>query len=214
MKNRIALASAFAIPLALALMAGPVYAATLYRQLQFGMTGGDVSDLQTFLAGDVSVYPEGLVTGYFGPLTRAAVIRFQSKNGIDTVGRVGPITMAAINAQMSGTPASDTSEGAGKVTNTGFAQPVISNIVVTPASTSATITWTSNVNATPRVFYSTSWPFNYNTAPTVRGSGQSTAQSITLTNLQSNTTYYYVVESLDAAGNFSWSANGPSFKTN
>src|SRR4051812_19343034 len=77
-------------------------AATLTRQLQLGMSGQDVSALQSFLALDSSVYPQGLITGYFGPLTKAAVIRFQTKNGISAVGRVGPITMNAINSQMGG----------------------------------------------------------------------------------------------------------------
>lgn len=50
------------------------YTATL-RQ---GSTGQQVKDLQTFLVAEGStVYPEGLVTGYFGPATRRAVIRFQ-----------------------------------------------------------------------------------------------------------------------------------------
>lgn len=39
----------------------------------------EVKKLQTFLAQDAAVYPQGLVTGYFGPLTTAAVKRFQQK---------------------------------------------------------------------------------------------------------------------------------------
>ena len=55
---------------------------TLYRQLQVGSRGADVSSLQTFLAEDPSVYPQGLVTGYFGFLTKSAVSNFQSNNGM------------------------------------------------------------------------------------------------------------------------------------
>lgn len=47
--------------------------------LRFGMSNSDVTRLQTLLAQDPSLYPEGLVTGYFGTLTRQAVIRFQEK---------------------------------------------------------------------------------------------------------------------------------------
>ena len=36
-------------------------------------------------------------TGYFGPLTRQAVISFQKKYGIQTTGTVGPITRAKLN---------------------------------------------------------------------------------------------------------------------
>src|SRR6185436_15994829 len=76
------------------------FADTLNRELQKGMSGSDVSALQTFLAQDNTIYPQGLVTGYFGPLTFSAVSNFQSRNGIATVGRVGPITLAEINRQM------------------------------------------------------------------------------------------------------------------
>lgn len=47
--------------------------------LRFGMSNSDVARLQTLLAQDSSLYPEGLVTGYFGTLTRQAVTRFQEK---------------------------------------------------------------------------------------------------------------------------------------
>ena len=46
---------------------------TLYR----GVSGDDVLELQEFLKQFSDVYPEGLVTGYFGPLTEAAVKRLQ-----------------------------------------------------------------------------------------------------------------------------------------
>ena len=43
-------------------------------------TGGDVTRLQRFLAGDPSIYPEGRITGYYGSLTVAAVKRFQERD--------------------------------------------------------------------------------------------------------------------------------------
>ncbi len=69
----------------------------LIRQLRFGMTGEDIKLLQETLATDPDVYPEGLVTGYFGPLTRNAVKRFQKIAGIEQVGMVGPKTLSRIN---------------------------------------------------------------------------------------------------------------------
>src|SRR3989338_7152445 len=90
--------AAFVVVLFSAAVIAP--AATLNRQLQVGMSGSDVSALQTFLAADVTLYPQGLVTGYFGNLTKAAVSNFQSRNGISPVGRVGPVTLAVLNAQM------------------------------------------------------------------------------------------------------------------
>jgi peptidoglycan hydrolase-like protein with peptidoglycan-binding domain len=212
MKLRLIAAAAVLAP---ALLASPAFAATnLSMQLDQGMTNQDVTTLQTFLAEDTTIYPQGLVTGYFGPLTFAAVSNFQARNGLPTVGRVGPLTLAAINAQINSATAVNTIEGAGKAINVGSVQPVLSNITATPTANSAIISWNSNVAATARVMYSAQYPFNYNTVPSVTSNaGLSTNQSVTLTNLQSNTTYYFVAESLDPTGNFSWSYNGATFKT-
>lgn len=56
--------------------------AALRRELREGMRGEDVETLQEVLATDSSIYPEGLVTGYYGPLTRAAVQRFRSQHNL------------------------------------------------------------------------------------------------------------------------------------
>gem|GEM_PF-3104866 len=68
----------------------------LNRALFFGIKGEDASSLQAYLAQDKTIYPEGLVTGFFGRLTEAAVKRFQTKYGIESVGIVGPITRAKL----------------------------------------------------------------------------------------------------------------------
>ncbi len=50
------------------------------ENLYFGLSNNDIRRLQEFLKSQgEDIYPEGLVTGYFGPLTEAAVIRFQEK---------------------------------------------------------------------------------------------------------------------------------------
>lgn len=72
----------------------------LTEQLKQGSRGEEVEDLQEFLASDPEIYPEGLVTGYFGHLTEEAVKRFQEKHGIETVGEVGPKTRARINQML------------------------------------------------------------------------------------------------------------------
>src|SRR3990167_11484481 len=110
---------------------------TITAYLDFGVRGANVTSLQQFLAADVSVYPEGLVTGYFGPLTRAAVQRFQCKQGIvcggsastNGYGRVGPRTLAAINASIGGTVTGDVSA------------PIMSGVVAATTTSSATFTW-------------------------------------------------------------------------
>jgi len=47
--------------------------------LSLGSQGREVEELQKCLAKDKAVYPEGKITGYFGKLTKEAVIRFQEK---------------------------------------------------------------------------------------------------------------------------------------
>lgn len=48
-------------------------------QLELGSRGEEVEALQKCLAEDSEIYPEGKITGYFGPQTKEAVIRFQEK---------------------------------------------------------------------------------------------------------------------------------------
>lgn len=79
------------------------------RILTIGSTGEDVTRLQQFLARDAAIYPEGLITGYFGPLTEAAVKRWQvaynivssGSPGTTGFGQVGPRTVAAMSLQCS-----------------------------------------------------------------------------------------------------------------
>lgn len=66
------------------------------RQLREGMTGDDVKQIQEILATDPSIYPQGLVTGFFGSLTRSAVMRFQQRFNLDQVGQAGPQTRATL----------------------------------------------------------------------------------------------------------------------
>jgi len=77
------------------------------KNLKYGQKSLDVKYLQEFLkAQGTEIYPEALVTSYFGPLTRAAVIRFQEKYISDILtpwnltagtGLVGTTTRAKIN---------------------------------------------------------------------------------------------------------------------
>jgi peptidoglycan hydrolase-like protein with peptidoglycan-binding domain len=51
-----------------------------------GQTSDTVKELQDTLAQDPSVYPEGLRTGYYGPLTAAAVRRLQQSHNLPQTG--------------------------------------------------------------------------------------------------------------------------------
>ena len=72
----------------------------LHTNLYFGvLNDGDVRCLQQFLKNQgADMYPEALVTGYFGNLTTSAVRRFQKKYEIPETGFVGPVTREKINA--------------------------------------------------------------------------------------------------------------------
>ncbi|OHB17220.1 MAG: hypothetical protein A2913_00185 [Parcubacteria group bacterium RIFCSPLOWO2_01_FULL_40_65] len=68
----------------------------LVRDLSIGSQGEDVRALQNFLIKN-GVYPEARITGYFGNLTKNAVIRFQQKYAISPrIGYVGAKTRAKI----------------------------------------------------------------------------------------------------------------------
>ena len=88
----------------------PAVSGMFNYNLSMGAETNDVTRLQTFLAADPSVYPEGKVTGYFGSLTAKAVGKFQEKYGIAMpgdagYGNFGPKTRAKLNELIGATPA-------------------------------------------------------------------------------------------------------------
>jgi peptidoglycan hydrolase-like protein with peptidoglycan-binding domain len=186
------------------------YADALTRQLDIGMSGTDVSALQTFLAQDATLYPQGLVTGYFGVLTSAAVSNFQTRNGIDSVGRVGPITLPILNVQMANGMASSLSA------------PYISSVFVSTSRNNANVSWNTNEFAKGVVYYSSSPLVTYEHTNSVDVSGNSamtdtnfkSSQDVSLQNLQPNTTYYYLIYTTDQKGNVSVTWPGTFQTTN
>ncbi len=170
-------------------------------QLSLGSTGANVTRLQQFLATNPLIYPQGIVSGYYGPLTRTAVDQFQIGYGLPPVGQVGPLTLAKINALIAAGDIPDVSA------------PSESNVTATPASTSATIAWMTNELAIGKVHYATTPISMFETSaaktePVISGSvltesAPTISHSVTLSNLMPNTLYYYVVESIDPPGNVS-----------
>ncbi len=65
-------------------------AVSFTRELTVGSTGADVTALQVKLG----VTP---ATGYFGAITKAAVMAYQAANGLPATGYVGPLTLAKLN---------------------------------------------------------------------------------------------------------------------
>ncbi|MEK7585241.1 MAG: peptidoglycan-binding protein [Patescibacteria group bacterium] len=176
--------------------------AAINTELDFGSSGSEVTELQQFLATNSLIYPEGMVTGHFGPLTQAAVVQFQVAYDIPQVGRVGPMTQAKINNIMSSGLGLDTSF------------PVMANASIQTSPTSATINWTTNEPARGQTYYDTmnirsdeatahfQQPF-ISGVPVVNNTVGRYAQSMTLQGLQPNTTYSYVNRSIDNSGNIS-----------
>lgn len=192
--------------------------AAITSNLSSGSTGSQVSELQGFLATNPFVYPQGIVSGYFGGLTVAAVEQFQLAYGISQTGTVGPITLAKINSIQANGLGLDLS-----------APIFVSQPFVQVTNTSATVSWNTNEVARGKVIYGT-YPIvigntsdatgvNFIEPSVVSGSVAPydavprLNQNIAISNLMPNTTYYYMVMSLDASNNVS--ITGPaSFKTN
>jgi peptidoglycan hydrolase-like protein with peptidoglycan-binding domain len=202
--KKIAVTSALAL-VSVLVSASLVSAATftpLTTHLGVGSTGTNVTNLQTFLASNYDIYPSGRVTGYYGGLTSSAVQQFQLAYGIQTLGNVGPATFSKINSVIAMGYGID------------IYAPTIYNTSVSKTNSSATFSWATTENATGKVYYSTS-PFAFAeavgnfTEPTILGGStmssnyMQTTQNVTISNLQSNTLYYYVIEAVDASGNVS-----------
>src|SRR3989344_2000570 len=127
---------------------------TISSTMRVGSRGADVTSLQTFLAMDSGIYPQGLVTGYFGSLTRAAVIQFQIRYSLGADGIVGPITRQRINDFVI-----NGGFGGGVPSGTSAA-PMIFNTTNSGAvnsdnnSSRATVSWQTNEASRGKVFYS------------------------------------------------------------
>jgi peptidoglycan hydrolase-like protein with peptidoglycan-binding domain len=70
---------------------------TLTQTLKVGSTNKEVSVLQQYLIDKgFLVMPAGVSLGYFGQVTRSALMAYQTSVGLSAVGELGPMTRAAI----------------------------------------------------------------------------------------------------------------------
>lgn len=81
-------------------IAGNPIVACALPELSQGDESNSVAFLQVVLNKE-GMHPNGLITGYFGQITRASVVRFQGQNDIPQAGRVGPLTSAALRKKIS-----------------------------------------------------------------------------------------------------------------
>ena len=200
---------------------------TVDAQLDFGETNVNVTNLQTFFKDNASIYPEGLVTGYYGTLSRSAVERYQTQKGIVSsgtaastgFGRVGPSTRDSINQLIN-------SGGWSGQVSSSLTAPSFTAVNKSVTNNSATFVWSTNETANAKVFYNTS-PVRMNEGDinsvgfgaqngyvAVIDNVARTTQQITLTNLQPNTRYWYVLVSTDLDGNVSVFGPNDTFVTN
>lgn len=171
----------------------------LGSQMSIGARSNNVTSLQTFLASNNLLYPEAMVTGYFGPLTQRAVTQFQLAYNLPPVGAVGPLTLAKMNAMIAGGEELDVSS------------PEITDRDVKIDGDDVTLTWKTNESARAKLFYSTAPLSQFETSasqtePIISGAvwtsnDFSRSKEASLKDLEDNTTYYYVIEAIDASGN-------------
>lgn len=178
---------------------------TITSQLDFGDRGTNVTNLQAFLSSNTTIYPSQLVTGYFGTLTRQAVMNYQATYGLSQAGRVGPLTLTKINQQIL----------AGGIMKTDIDAPIFNTVSQSVNKDQATFTFYTNEATTAYAAYSTS-PLSFNEGDinsvgfsvlsgqtTNTTSSLNTYQTVTISNLNPNTTYYYTLVAKDAKGNVS-----------
>jgi hypothetical protein len=194
----------------------PIFSVHLRR----GLSSEEVESLQVFLSQYPDIYPEGLITGYFGALTEKAVKKFQKKYGEDNDGVVGPKTRQMLNLRI----LELLNEGAGKsgkippgllhapgiwkkiATSTppilDTIPPVISGISATSTTaTTTSIIWTTNELTDSLVSYATSSPITPENKTDVSDSNYVTNHDIDLIDLTASTTYYYMITSKDSSNN-------------
>jgi peptidoglycan hydrolase-like protein with peptidoglycan-binding domain len=84
-------------------------AVTFTSNLTVGSTGAEVTALQNFLIGKGY---NTLATGYFGPMTKAALAAYQTAKGITpAAGYFGPLTRASVNGETPATTGGTTTTG-------------------------------------------------------------------------------------------------------
>lgn len=131
LQNKVkALIATFAgIAMVLSLVAVSTAEAAFTRDLSVGSSGPDVSELQSALvAGGYLVMPAGVAMGTFGPLTQAAVAKWQAAVGITpAVGYFGPISKARL---MAGGSSSGSGSTVGLCPN---GRTLVSNCTLLPA---------------------------------------------------------------------------------
>ena len=105
--------------------------------LTVGSSGSQVSALQSALVAQGHlVMPAGVAMGYFGSLTKAAVMKWQAANGVPSTGYFGPLSRAKYNGSAGGTVPGSTVGGTtiGSITTVGVEGTITVSKNPSPAS--------------------------------------------------------------------------------
>lgn len=160
--------------------------------LHVGSRGAEVTALQTYLSGRLDLYPEGLITGYFGHLTEKAVKKLQAENGLEQVGLVGPRTRVLLNRLLK--------EAREQGSQVKLVPQIIDVFATSTTPNHGYVFWTSNKFTTSEFWYSTTTPVNPITAPKISDTSKSLSHSTNLDGLATSTTYYYMIKVFDEKG--------------
>ncbi len=121
------------------------------RTLSRGVSGDEVRELQKFLKQFPDIYPEGLITGYFGPLTEKAVKKLQARQGLETIGVVGPQTQARINELLASGAGASGNIPPGLLHAPGIQKKLATSTPVASKLSTPTTTPSGTIPATPAV---------------------------------------------------------------
>lgn len=222
----------------------------LLGDISEGMTGADVTLLQTILAADAAIYPEGQITGYYGKLTTKAVKRFQQKHGLKEAGKIGKGTLKKLNKDLDETPiATEDRDNDGKKEHCAIVPPghliapgwlrkhnrvrpivppcqilppgilkklrgtttpptgdilpptILSLATGSTTPTTTTVSWTTNEPAKGKIYYSTTTPVVASSSISVFDETLLTIHATMLSGLAPNTAYTFILVVMDSAGN-------------
>ncbi|GEM_PF-1700827 len=123
--------------------------------MQRGMTGNEIKKLQTFLKQFPDIYPEGLVTGYYGSLTETAVRKLQKKQGLQAVGIVGPKTLETLKTLATTT---DNRTGQSPELATTSSSSIKTSLQLLPVSGTSLATTTGSISTATTTATATSTP--------------------------------------------------------
>ncbi len=110
----------------------PAATAAITSDLTVGASGAQVTALQqSLVAGGHLVMPAGAAYGYFGSLTKSAVMKWQAANGIPATGYFGPMSRAKYNVSA---PATTTTTPTATISTTGVEGTITVSVNPTPSA--------------------------------------------------------------------------------